>query len=268
MKRISEIECRSALIKSKLPASDYCINPYIGCTHGCVYCYARFLGRWKGHKEAWGTYVDVRINSPDMLAKEVAKRHPKGIILLGSMTDAYQPIERKYELTRKILCTLLEHDLSVSILTKSDLILRDIDIIKKARTCEVGLTITFTDDRFRQSIEPRATSIEKRLAALRSLHDVGVNTYAFIGPILPGLCDPSEIVKRVAPYVDYVMGESVNIHCGNWNTLSPIIRSLCPNLFENYKSIIASDDYWAEVEDKLKCACVKYGTKLQGFYRH
>ena len=121
---VKEINAKSVLTKSNLPESDYCINPYVGCLHGCKYCYARFMRRFTGHKEKWGEFLDVKINAPQVLEKELSrKKRKKGRVLLGRVTDAYQPVERKYKITRELLKILLRHQFPVSILTKSDLVL-------------------------------------------------------------------------------------------------------------------------------------------------
>jgi len=266
--KIREVQARSVLTKSKLPESDYCINPYIGCAHGCAYCYARFLGRWRGHTEKWGSYVDVRVNAPEVLARELKRRRDKGIILLGSMTDAYQPLERKYRLSRRILSLLVGHDFTVSILTKSDLVLRDIDILLSLQNCEVGLTVTFHNDTIRTRLEPFSSPIPRRLQALRILHEAGIRTYAFVGPIFPELTDFERILEQVAEHVDYVMGETLNLQCGNWKDLEPILQRLCPDLKPKYRIIMRSSDYWDEVHHQFAKACSRLGIRLVGFYRH
>lgn len=93
--KIKTIKCKSVLTESKLPEVGYCINPYIGCFHACVYCYARFMKRFTGHNEKWGEFIDVKINAPEVLEKELLRNPKRGITLLGSVTDAYQPVEKK-----------------------------------------------------------------------------------------------------------------------------------------------------------------------------
>ncbi|MCG2686361.1 radical SAM protein, partial [Candidatus Parcubacteria bacterium] len=125
------IQCKTLLTKSRLPEADYCINPYIGCSHECVYCYSRFKKRFTGHTEKWGEFVDIKINAPEVLEKQLSRNPKKGVALLGSVTDAYQPVEKKYKITRAILKVLLKYDFPVSVLTKSDLVTRDVDLFKQ-----------------------------------------------------------------------------------------------------------------------------------------
>ncbi|KKR03163.1 MAG: Radical SAM domain protein [Microgenomates group bacterium GW2011_GWB1_40_9] len=190
---IKEITAKSILTKTTLKNVDfdYTVNPYIGCAFGCVYCYASFMGRFVGKKnEDWGSYVFAKINAPELLAKEIQKLPDKGkenVIWFSSVTDPYQGLEAKYKLTRKCLEALLAYGYQgqVHILTKSDLLLRDIDFFKKTPRFSVGLTITSTDDDVSRYFEKFAPPVSVRLKALRTLKEAGLHTYAFVGPLLP-----------------------------------------------------------------------------------
>lgn len=124
---VREVYAKSVLCKSGI--SDYCVNCYTGCLHSCVYCYARFMKRFSGHAEPWGQFLDVKVNAPDVLAREV-RRNPPGRVVVSSVCDGWQPAEQKYELTRRCLHILLEAGYQVSILTKSSLVTRDLDIMR------------------------------------------------------------------------------------------------------------------------------------------
>lgn len=195
---MGEFEIKEVLAKTILsPATlkdadyDYSCNPYIGCRFGCVYCYASFMARMVEKKTSdWGNFVFAKINAPDLLKKEIAKLENKGkckIIWFSSVTDPYQGLEAKYQLTRKCLQVLIDSNFQglVSFLTKSDLILRDIDVLKQLKNVEVGMTITSTSDSISRYFEKYAPSVTARLTALKKLHSEKIKTYAFIGPILP-----------------------------------------------------------------------------------
>ncbi len=266
--KIQEIKAKTILTKSKIPEADYCVNPYIGCAHGCIYCYARFMKRFTGHSnDEWGEFVDVKINSVELLEKQLSKKPAKGTILLGSVTDAYQPIERKYALTRAIVKTISKHQYPLSILTKSDLVVRDVDIFKKAINCEVGLTITMLDRKKAKVIEPLAVSPERRLIALSKLKQAGITTYAFIGPILPGITDLPQIFTELTGKIDFVMAESLNPKFGNWDNFFKIISVNFPKLASLYETGF-DEPYWDEIENLVKSLCREHGVKLKGFYRH
>ncbi len=204
---IKEIKVKSVLTKSGIPGADYCINPYVGCFHGCRYCYATFMKRFTGHTEPWGSFVDVKINAPEVLEKQL-KRAEKGSIIISSVTDAYQPIEARYKLTRRCLEVLLQRQFSVDILTKSPLVLRDMELIRKFKDITVGITITTDDEKIRKIFEPNAPSISARINTLKRLHENGINTYAFIGPILP--MKPEALVARIKPYADSIIIDRMN----------------------------------------------------------
>jgi len=204
---IREIKAKSILTKSGIPGVDYCINPYVGCSHGCRYCYATFMKKYTGHTEPWGSFVDVKINAPEILQKQL-KRASMGRVMISSVTDAYQPIESKYKLTRQCLEILLQSQFPVDILTKSPLVLRDIDLIKKFKDIEVGITITTNDEDIRKLFEPNAPSIMARMRALKTLHDNRIKTYAFIGPVLP--MNPESLSKKINPHVDSIIIDRMN----------------------------------------------------------
>jgi DNA repair photolyase len=204
---VKKIKVKSVLTRSGIPGVDYCINPYVGCFHGCRYCYATFMKRFTGHTEAWGSFVDVKVNSPEVLQRQL-QRKARGRVMISSVTDAYQPIEAKYKLTRKCLEVLLEHQFPVDILTKSPLVLRDLDLIKEFKDIEVGITVTTNDEKIRKVFEPQAPSITARINALKKLHNNGINTYAFIGPVLP--MNPEALLENINPHVDSIIIDRMN----------------------------------------------------------
>lgn len=207
---IREIKAKTILSSSKV--YDYTLNPYRGCEHGCRYCYAMFMRRFTGHKERWGEFVDVKINAPELLRAEIKKKKTARVWISG-VCDPYQPVERRYRLTRRCLEILIEHNWPVTIQTKSPLVLRDLDILIKAKNLEVGFTITTADENIRKIFEPRAPSINKRIDALRILHLKGIRTFAMIAPILPGADGLVELLKGK---IDYAIIDRLNYHYADW----------------------------------------------------
>lgn len=265
--KINTIQCKTLLTKSRLPEADYCINPYVGCLHGCVYCYSRFMKRFTGHTERWGEFVDVKINASEVLEKELSRNPKRGVVLLGSVTDAYQPVEKKYKITRGILEVLLRYDFSISILTKSDLVIRDINLLKRFSDCEVGLTITTLDEQIAKDFEPRSSSPQKRLQALETLHNLGIRTYGFVGPILPELTNLESIFSALQGKVDFVMAESLNMKCGNWENIQSLLERKYPYLLALYRSRL-DQRYWQQIERRLRELSSRLKIPLKGFYQH
>lgn len=202
-----EISCGSALSRSRIPGATYCVNPFVGCAHACRYCYASFMKRFTGHPEPWGSFVDVRANAPEVLEAQLARARP-GPVLLSTVTDPYQPAEERYAVTRRCLAALLRHGFPVDVLTKSPLVLRDLDLLAGARGVAVGLSVTTDDERVRQVFEPGAPPAAARVAALRELRRRGVETYAFVGPLLPQ--DPERLAEALAPCADRVYVDRMN----------------------------------------------------------
>lgn len=208
--RIREIKVKSVLSKSQV--YEYALNPYVGCQHACVYCYARFMKRFTGHSEKWGEFVDAKINAPELLAREV-KRKKVGRVWISGVCDPYQPLEKKYMLTRRCLDILVENGWPVTVQTKSHLVLRDIDILKRSNAIEVGFTITTADERIRRIFEPGAPPSRKRIEALAKLRSEGIRTFAMIAPILPGA---EGLIGELEGKVEYVILDRMNYHYADW----------------------------------------------------
>jgi DNA repair photolyase len=170
------------------------------------------MRRFTGHKEPWGEFVDVKINALALLKHQIAKR-PPGRVWVSGVCDPYQPLESKYELTRKCLEILVEYGWPITVQTKSPLVLRDIDLLRRSDKIEVGLSVTSADDEIRTLFEPGAPSIRERIAALEELHLAGVRTYAMIAPMLPGT---DELADQLTGKVDYVLIDRMNYHYGDW----------------------------------------------------
>ena len=204
---VKETRARSILTRTRIPGIDYCLNPYTGCSHACRYCYATFMTKYSGHDEPWGTWVDAKVNAPELL-KKALRRARTGEVVLSSVTDPYQSAEKRYRLTRTCLELLAMSSLRVSILTKSDLVTRDIDILKTMQNVEVGLTVTTDDEQIRRIFEPGSASIARRIAALKALKQAGIPRYVFIGPVLP--MDAEHLAAMIAPLADHVLIDRLN----------------------------------------------------------
>jgi DNA repair photolyase len=207
---VREIQAKSVLSRSRV--SDYTVNPYIGCEHGCTYCYARFMKRFTGHREAWGEFVDVKLNVASLLQREVRKKRV-GRVWISGICDPYQPLEKKYELTRKCIEILLGRNWPVTIQTKSPLVLRDIELLKKASQVEVGFSVGTADEAIRKIFEPNSPRIEDRLKALEKLHSAGIRTFVMIAPLLPNV---EELTKKLGGKTDYVLIDRMNYHYADW----------------------------------------------------
>jgi DNA repair photolyase len=252
--KTGEADCKSIINISGIQGVDYAVNPYIGCSHGCTYCYARFMTRWYHHGEKWGTFVDVKKNAVECMMKEAPKKR-RGVILFSSVTDAYQPIEKQTELTRNLLKILKEYDYPVEILTKSSLVQRDIDVLGELTQSEVGLTITSLDDKVRRAFEPGASSILDRLNTLEKFSDTGIPTYAFLGPLLPYISetDMETLLNILADKVGRVIVDRLNIKAGNWRDIENTVVSSYPEILPEFKKASKEkSEYYEDLRGKMK----------------
>ena len=254
--------------RSGIGPVDYAINPYLGCSHGCVYCYARFMSRMGHRGEEWGTFVDVKINALERLRVE-ASRRKKGLVLLSSVTDPYQPLEKEHKLTRGCLEILLEHQFPVDILTKSSLVLRDLDIIKEFDSIEVGFTITSFDDKVREAFEPGASPVQDRLGAMEKLSDDGIATYTFMGPMLPYLSDENvdTLLDTLASSTNRIMVDRLNLKSGNKRKTLRVVERKYPDissLFE--KALVKDSQYYRGLKKKIVDGCNRRGIPCDVIY--
>jgi len=226
--------------------------------------------RDRERQKLWGKFVDAKINAPEVLSKELLRRK-KGVVGLSTITDPYQPLEREYELTRKCLENLVEHDFSISIQTKSSLVLRDIDLIRKFPRSEVGFTIITLKEDLRKKVEPYSSPIEERFAALRELADEGVSTWVFIGPILPLITDKEELnqlVKEVANMrVEHIFLDRLNLRVGVWPAVSDFLKANYPELLPKYKKIFwLNNNYFELMKAETLELCRKVGIRCTFCY--
>jgi len=236
--KVGEIFCKSALVKSNIPGVDYALNPYLGCEHGCVYCYASFMQRYYHQNETWGEFVDVKTNFVEKLRAQIKRTKP-GLVYFSSVTDPYQPLEEKCKLTRRCLETLAEVNFPVSIQTKSDLVLRDLDILKEIKDSEVGFTITTLDEKIREKFEPHASPLSQRFRALELLNKNKISTFAFFGPVLPYFSDNKKTIRSMlkklsATGVGRVYMDKMNYKGRNWGRISKLLLKDFPDIFRYY----------------------------------
>jgi len=266
--KIREIQAKSIIVKSNLPEGDYVINPYVGCMHGCQFCYARFMKRFTGHTEPWGEFVDVKINAPDLIPIDTNKYKGKWITI-GSVTDPYQPVERRYQLTGKILEKLIPLRPNLDIMTRSDLVLRDVDLLKQFRTGIVALSLSTLDDKVRQKLEPRASPGEKRITTLKKLHQARIKTALFISPIFPGLTDWQKIIEQTSSFVDEFWFENLNLYPSIRGNIYGFLRRSYPNLVTKYKEVYSKDsNYWQKEENKIRQFCQKNKIDCRIYFHH
>ena len=269
---MKEIRAKTIITPSKIPGADFVVNPYAGCLHSCVYCYAQFMKKFLNESAEWGKFCYPKINAVELFAKEIKKIPERSSIMFSSVTDAYNPLERKYELTRKILEILTDYNMDLNILTKSDLVLRDLDILKKMKHLEVGFTITTTNEKFQKILEPGASSPQKRFAALKILKQTGIDTFAFIGPILPYFADLENIFKGLSEAgVEYALVDTFNTKGANWTGVTNVLKKYWPKVLEKYKEIYLNEinyrKYIIDLRNKVLELSKKYNLPVKVVFK-
>lgn len=248
--KIIKTEAKEIFTKTKLPGSDFVINQYAGCGHACSYCYARFISRWKGYGD-WGSWIEAKMNAPEL----VKDKYVPGWVFMSSISDAYQPIEKELKLTRKVLENM-DKNIKLSILTKSDLVLRDLDLLKQFKTVEVGFTLNSFDGKEKKLFEPNSPAFKERIQALKILKENGIKTYAFVSPIIPGLIDLDKVVNDVRPYVDYFWFEFINMR-GAGKEFSDLLGKEYPKNYRITKDRELFKIFVKDTETKVRKADVK-----------
>lgn len=251
---VKTIETKNVITKSNLPVCDYSVNPYTGCEHACMYCYASFMKRFTGHPEEWGTFLDVKdwgnIKNPERFkGKE---------LFIGSVTDPYQPAEEEHRRTRTLLEQLKGSGAIISIATKSDLILRDLDLIKSFDGARVSFSINTLDEKFKNDMDC-AVSIERRIAAMKAFYNAGIRTTCFISPIFPGITDVKAIIKAAKNFCNLVWLENLNLRGSFKPTVLNYIAKNYPELLPLYDSIYNKNDrsYWGELDKQIRAFCTE-----------
>jgi len=250
---INETKVKNIIVKSNLPDTDYVINPYTGCMHNCIYCYACFMRRFTGHQKKWGQFVDIKVNGPD-LVPENTDRYQNKKILLSSVTDPYLPIEKEYKVTRRILENLINLEPKLNIQTKSDLVLRDMDLLKQFKECEIGFTIITLDEKAKNELEKNTVSIKRRIDALKILKEQGFKTYVFIGPIFPYITDWQDIIEKTSEFTDFYMLENLKLRGSIYSEVDQWLNDQHPNLKSKYKDIFRNknSNYWQNGKQKIE----------------
>lgn len=253
---IREIETKGVISKSNLPVCEYSVNPYVGCTHSCRYCYASFMKRFTNHSEPWGEFLDVKFwpeikNPQKYCGKE---------LFIGSVTDPYLPQEKQYGRTRALLEQLKGSGAKISVATKSDLILRDLELIQTFPDARVSWSINTLDEDFKNDMDS-AVSIERRLAAMEAFYRAGVRTTCFVSPIFPGITDVKAIIERAKGQCNLIWLENLNLRGSYKAVIMEYIQKNYPAIFPLYQSIYSRNDrrYWEMLDAELEAYAAELG---------
>ena len=260
-----EIDSKDLITKSNLPASDYVINPYVGCPHACKYCYARFMKRFTGHTEEWGDFIDIKRCAKPINVKKLYHKS----VFLSSVTDCYNPFEAKYQITRDVLKQLTQADCQITISTKSDLILRDIDVLKELKNLIVAVSVNTLDNGFQSDMD-HAGSITRRIAALQELRKQGIYTVLFLSPIFPDITDFKEILEATAEFVCEYWFENLNLRGNYKQEILQYIAEKYPQYLNDYKEIYNNKnmEYWKQLSADIDSYCSQKEIRYTNYFYH
>ncbi len=252
MIKVRYIKVKSLLSSTKLGA-DFAINPYAGCPHGCLYCYAACMRSAAARGEPWGSYIDVKCPASPLPLDRIFRKS----VLLSSMTDPYNPYEERACVTRALLRSMIPARPEITVITKSALASRDADILKEFPRARVVFSFSSLDDGFRREAEPHASSPAKKLAAMETLKKAGVDVAVMTAPIFPKITDCARIIEACAPFVSYMTFDSLNLRAGNRAGILAFVRALRPDLAPLYRNIYLEGDrgFWRETKKSVEEIC-------------
>ncbi len=236
---VREVACKTILNRSGL--SDYSLNCYTGCTHACTYCYARFMQRFHPHDEPWGAFVDVKVNAAEVLTRQLRRAAP-GSVFVSSACDGWQPLEAQWRLTRRCCELLLQRGFELHLLTKSALVLRDLDLLA-GRPVRLGVTVTTLEERLGRLWEPGAASVETRFGVIEAARLAGLRTSVMFGPLLPFLSDSRAMLEalfaRAAELgIERIWVDALNPRPRVWPAVADLLRANFPDLLQPYRKIL------------------------------
>jgi len=249
--KISVCSERPILVPCGLESFDHQVDPYIGCEHYCRYCYVLDQAETE-----WTEKILVHADISDQLSGELEGVEPQKIYM-GYFSDPYQPCEAEFLQTRTVLELLRERGFSASILTKSDLFVRDKDLLRKMAGSNVSVSVAFNDDGIRQLFEAGTIDTQRRIDALQELRETGIGTSALICPVIPYMTDVIPLIDALEPNTDaiWIYGLSVQEKSQRcWSNVQSVLSRHFPDLKENVEAAVLDADhpYWSDLRKKLQ----------------
>jgi DNA repair photolyase len=255
---IKEVKALRILNPTAIDLGDYVINPYRGCGYSCLYCYARFSKTALKDSRKWGDYVDVRINAPELLYREIRKKKPEKV-LLGSTTECFSPVCRRNNVMRDILDILNENGVFYSILTRSPLIGDYLEQIKKGFCNKIFFTVNNFDKKLKKVLEPRSPAFTERIESINRLKWNGIEVIPYFSPVLPGISDIPGMFSMF-PRAGEIGFEGLNFKLGNINRIIMEIKELYPRISLMYEKMKKDRDIYDRVWDSVRKEVFEYSS--------
>lgn len=264
MIQYNEIQISRILNPTSIDLGEYVINPYKGCEFSCLYCYVRSNRVTSREARPWGSYVDIRVNTPQQLEKEIALKKPR-CVLLGSTTDCFQPIEAKYRLTHQVLEILNKHKVYYSILTRSPYAAEYIFLFKEGFCKKIYFTVNNMLPDLKAGLEPKSPSYEARFKAIEKLLENHIPVIPYFSPFLPWISDGKAMFRRF-PGAQAVEFEALNFNLANIEEVLEAIYLVYPDLKKNYEKIRADKKFYEETWEGIRKELVQEAIKAKKSY--
>jgi len=263
--QVVEVECSAVLQRTGL--TDYTVDGYQGCEHSCVYCSHQPLFRGERQNGIWGKRVEVRVNAPEVLAREVT-RFRKGRVLLSHGCDGWQPVEEHYGISRRLLEVLRHHHIPITILSKGHGVVRDFDLLSKRGRVEFGVSLCTMDRSLWLELEPRAASVDERLALLERAKSKGLDCFVFLGPLIPDLTDTPEDLRNAFQClaelrVDFFYVDTLIPSPKVWFGVKAYLERAHPEMVEQVRQVLydrqARDAYKERLRRRVTSMAKRHG---------
>lgn len=259
----STVRIKDYLTKTKLETLDYVINPYSGCPHKCLYCYATYMMSFSKHKEQWGDFLDIRYTKKKINLYKIKNKK----VMISTVTDPYNYFEEKNRITRNIMEQVSNSEAFITVMTKSKLVLRDIDLFKKTKNIEIVISICTADEKLKEKLEPCSSSIAERIEALKVLKENGIKTVVFISPIIPELTDFKQIIELTRAYADEYRFDRLNLRSSFKTKMLNFINKEYPSMVNLFNDIYKNKNmhYFEEISSEIDSYCQTNGIAYKNF---
>lgn len=264
MVKLDTTRVKDYLNKTKLTTLDYVINPYVGCPNKCIYCYAAYMASFSKHSEQWGEFIDVKYTRKRINIFKIKNKK----VMISTVTDAYNEYEAKYENTRKIMQQLVMSEAFITVVTKSKLVLRDLDLFKKMKNLEIALSFSTIEEDVKNKLELNSSSVEERLETLKILRENGIRTIVFIAPIIPNITDFKKIIEKTKDYTDEYWFDFLTLR----NSFKTRMFEFIDKEYPSYKSLYAdiynkkNKQYFEETSEEIAKYCTENNIVYKNFY--
>ncbi|MFA6218075.1 MAG: radical SAM protein [Candidatus Omnitrophota bacterium] len=261
MVKIAEVTSTRILNPTSIGLGEYVINPYVGCEFGCLYCYVRSNHSAVKRKDPWGGYVDIRINAPELLEKELAAKKPS-VVLLGSTTECFQPQEEKSAVTGRLLEILNRSQVQYVILTRSPYIQQYLSLLRGGFCKKVYFTVNSFKPELKASLEPKSPDFNARICAINTLLGEGIPVVPYFSPLLPWISDFKSVFTQCEK-ANHIEFECLNFSLSNCNDIIEKISSHAPAFAARYARMQNDQLFYNEVWENIKKEIMGYASEAK-----